>query len=71
MTTNERRELFCHSLTANTPLCTNCKHFYQHFLWDGNRFRAANSGHCGFPRLKLRMAYDTCKHFREKDDGDD
>lgn len=63
MNVNERREIFCHSLTEYTPMCVNCAHYYPHFSADGY---SLGSGHCVYPRIKLRRAYDTCKYFRNK-----
>lgn len=31
MTVNERREIYCHSLTAETQMCVNCIHYHQHY----------------------------------------
>lgn len=65
MNVHERLVIYCHNLTQETPFCINCKHFYQHYRKDGWPF---NSGHCCFPRLKLRRDYDTCEHFENKHD---
>lgn len=44
----------------------NCKYYRQHYLksCDGN-YRNARSGHCTYPRLKLRYG-DTpgCAHYK-------
>lgn len=63
MTTGERMEIYFYELTAETPVCINCKHYYRHYLEDG---RPLLYGHCRFPRLKPRKAYDTCGHFEQK-----
>lgn len=65
MNVHERREAYYWNLTKETPLCINCKHFHQHYQRNGRPF---NSGHCCFPRLKLRKDYDTCEHFENKHD---
>lgn len=64
MTVNERRAIYCHNLTVETPLCVNCAHYYPHFSENGYPF---SSGHCVFPRIKLRRAYDACAHFKAKE----
>lgn len=66
MNVNERLTIYCHSLTPETPFCVNCSHFFQHYQRNGKPF---NSGHCCFPRLKLRKDYDTCGYFENKPNG--
>ncbi len=61
MTTSERRSIFIHSLTPDTPMCVNCVHYYEHYSKDGYRF---SMGHCCYPRLKPRRDYDTCEYFQ-------
>lgn len=63
MTLNERRDLYSWNLTPDTQLCINCKYFYRHYREDGWAF---DSGHCVYPRLKLRKAYDSCNYFQNK-----
>ena len=63
MNVSKRRELCYWSLTPELPLCVNCEHYYQHYQQNGEPFA---SGHCCFPRLKLRKDYDTCEHFKQK-----
>lgn len=65
MNINERREIYCHSMTAETPFCENCKYFKQHYgvSGDGKRYTKLASGHCTEPRMKPRRAYDTCERF--------
>lgn len=64
MNISERRALYIHDNTGTAPICVNCKHFYQHYLKDGIPLW---SGHCGYPRIKLRYTYDTCKEFERND----
>lgn len=67
MNVHERRETYYWAMSADAPLCANCKHFYLHYLPHGEYdFRPANSGHCCYPRLKLRRVYDTCEHFESR-----
>ena len=63
MTTSERRSVYIHNLTTETPMCANCAHYYPHYT--EKRF-PLHSGHCVYPRAKLRNAYDTCEHFQNK-----
>ena len=63
MTLNERRELYSWNLTPAAQLCINCKYFHRHYRKDGWAF---DSGHCVYPRLKLRRAYDSCNYFQNK-----
>ena len=67
MTTSERRGIYIHCFTTQTELCANCTHYYPHYLKEGFRL---GSGHCAYPRMKLRYAYDTCQHFQNKYTGD-
>ena len=47
--------------------CATCKHFYQHYVRHGRGYVKTGSGHCVYPRIKLRHD-DTpaCKHYGEK-----
>ena len=50
-------------------ICANCTHFHQHYVRDGTgyglyQYIPTPYGHCVFPRMKNRNAYDTCKHFK-------
>ncbi len=63
MTKGERRNLYFSSdMTVDTPLCINCKHFYRHYLKCGYELIW---GHCVYPRIKSRLAFDTCEHFQK------
>lgn len=64
MTEKERNVLYHTQLTPETPLCGNCRHFYQHFNEKG---QTVECGHCVYPRVKTRMPYDTCEHFQRKE----
>lgn len=63
MTLTERMRKYIWNLTEETPFCINCTHFYRHYLQSG---KALDCGHCVFPRVKDRKAYDTCEHFQNK-----
>lgn len=53
------------SIEFDSPICANCKHFYQHYVkYAPTHYVPIHLGHCAFPRLKDRMATDTCKHFQ-------
>ncbi len=59
------RELRFLGVTPETECCANCEHFRQHYDKDGGLIFA---GHCCYPRMKPRKPYNTCKHFRNKED---
>ena len=63
MTKSERQGVYFHCFTSQTQLCANCTHYYPHYRRDGHSF---DSGHCVYPRHKLRYAWDTCQHFQNK-----
>ena len=46
-------------------VCANCKHYVQH--WVKTKYREGlspcNTGHCLYPRKKLRKPGETCEHF--------
>ena len=70
MNITERREIYYWAMSPEAPLCANCKHFHLHYVKDGILgYRPANSGHCGYPRLKLRRVYDTCNYFTGENGG--
>ena len=60
----KRKQLYQTKLTPEAKLCTNCKHFYQHYNDKGDKVQC---GHCTYPRLKTRMPYDTCDTFLQKE----
>lgn len=74
MNIRERKDVYYRQhwrLPLNLPFCVNCKHFHQHFVQAGPpmftvSMAPLDSGHCSFPRLKNRMAYDTCQRFENK-----
>lgn len=68
MNVSERREIYCHSMTEDTPFCENCEHFVQHYgrSGDGRSYVKMASGHCTVPRMKPRRAYDTCERFERR-----
>lgn len=64
MNVTERREIYYFAMSPDAPQSANCKHFHLHYVPDGIRgYRPANSGHCIYPRLKLRRVFDTCRYF--------
>ena len=51
--------------------CETCKHFFQHYVpldWEGTTyFTPCASGHCGYPRIKLRRAgTEACDNYEGK-----
>lgn len=48
-------------------ICKTCKYFYQHYIrLTKDRYTITPSGHCVYPRIKLRRD-DTpaCQHYKE------
>ena len=46
--------------------CKDCEHFWQHYIFDQNRYYAANCGHCVYPGLKDRRPdAKICTHFQQ------
>lgn len=74
MTPKERHDFYFqneHWLPEGVPMCINCKHFHRHYVHKGPpvytvQWTPLNCGHCAYPRLKDRKAYDTCEHFEQK-----
>ncbi len=61
---DEKRRMlqYLHDPENRTPICWNCIHFQQHYIrWYGT-YRTVGSGHCVYPRIKLRRCYDVCEH---------
>ncbi len=47
--------------------CETCVHFRRHYVKFGFRYNPVGSGHCVYPRLKLRREdAPACRHYREK-----
>ena len=62
-----------YEILPTAELCTNCLHFYQHYIYSTVPFKnsiygfsAIHDGHCCYPRVKNRKPTDTCKHFECK-----
>ena len=78
MTKAERQDIYINHLTPDTPMCVNCGNWHRHWRpveppteykrkdWYLGVFAPLVSGHCCYPRLKARMAYDTCEHFSKQ-----
>ena len=51
-----------------SPCCETCKRFYQHYVkYPSGRYGKCSSGHCAYPRQKLRYAETpACKHYAPK-----
>ena len=46
--------------------CSDCQHFYQHYVIDRQRATSINCGHCSRPRLKKRTPdAPACDYFEE------
>lgn len=72
MNIRERVHQYYWNLTPETPFCINCKHFHRHYVlgsWHHGRYTPIDCGHCVFPRMKERKAYDTCEHFKNKNES--
>ena len=46
-----------------TRICKYCKHFRFHYIKRGFVYLPIEDGHCVYPRLKRRVASDTCAHW--------
>lgn len=66
MNVHERRELYLHRDTNENNLCAYCRHYCPHYVLLDCHFLVINTGHCLYPRLKLRAAYDICEKFERK-----
>ena len=58
------------SISGAAACCVNCRHFYQHYIRSLSEvygYQAINFGHCGYPRMKDRMAHDTCARFEPRE----
>ena len=50
-------------------VCANCMHFHQHYVADSSVIGYCvpiSMGHCDFPRMKDRRAYETCRNFEKR-----
>jgi len=51
-----------------TPTCETCTHFRQHYIKFGYRYDKIHSGHCVYPRGKLRYCETpACYHYKKKE----
>lgn len=68
MNVHERRNVFVHQMTTETPFCVNCVYYYPHYIRESRsgRYTPIYSGHCVHPRMKPRKAYDTCENFKNR-----
>lgn len=64
MTQKER--LYFGGVTKETRMCANCAHYIDHFMKSNGEFYLLAFGHCTYPRIKNRSAYDECKYFELK-----
>lgn len=50
-------------------ICQTCKHFYQHYVkWGEDEYRECGSGHCMYPRRKLRyIDAKACQNYVPKE----
>ena len=59
-------------IADDEKVCCNCKHFWQHYIYDKNflgdyTYIACYAGHCVKPRVKNRKPkYKACEHFEWK-----
>ena len=48
-------------------VCATCAHFRRHYIKMGRRYDPIHSGHCVYPRGKLRYEETpACRHYKEK-----
>lgn len=59
-------------IASGEVCCANCRHFRLHYvrLQDNlpEKYMPTAVGHCVYPRLKDRRAYDRCGDFERKDE---
>ena len=69
MTRSERSKKYYQDFSRADEMCVNCKHFHPHYVPHGHTgfFSRLDCGHCAFPRLKNRRAYDVCEFFEKTD----
>ncbi len=60
-TVRERMEAIMNIPGTEMPMCANCTHYHPHYTKDGRPFLC---GHCPYPRMKPRRAYDLCEYFQ-------
>ena len=53
------------SISKSEKLCVNCEHFHLHYVLSGGWCVPITMGHCDYPRMKERRAYDECPHFKK------
>lgn len=64
---NPAVKAFHAGIDEKTQVCANCTHFVQHFMYDPKLgYTLMHMGHCVYPRMKERKAYDDCKHFENR-----
>ena len=74
LTKREREQIYFRQkwkFSPEIPFCINCEHFYQHYIKAGPpiftvSMQPLDCGHCSYPRMKHREAYDTCEYFENK-----
>ncbi len=65
-TVRDRVEAYIHTPGAAMSMCANCAHYYPHYREDG---WPLGCGHCSYPRMKQRRAYDLCEHWEAVESG--
>lgn len=66
MMSTETRAAGLPGLRPETEACLNCRYFFRHYVRDGSE---TPWGHCVYPRLKVRSAFDRCDSFKPRESG--
>jgi len=63
MTKRERMDAYLFDDAAE--MCRCCRYYHKHYIQNRERggFTEVSYGHCTYPRLKQKRAYDTCDRF--------
>ncbi|MDO4327529.1 MAG: hypothetical protein Q4E24_16150 [bacterium] len=54
------------NITERDFVCANCQHFSQHYIKCGSSYHECYSGHCSYPRNKIREpGHPACVNFEQ------
>lgn len=61
------------SAQSSVQSCGTCKYFQQHYVkLENNHYAMVGSGHCVYPRLKLRTDYaKPCQNYIDKEEEEE
>lgn len=56
----------------NESICANCKYYIEHYVKTpyspNTMFTSIDEGHCTYPRLKNRKAWNSCGYWQGKEE---